>query len=129
MDTRALPIVSKDSDLVFPTVTLSRAAVQHHAALAPRRQSICSSRFQSVVQTIFRSDLFQTERHFELAHLYLEEPVQPEIHVIVFPRVVLVRFPEGAAHIAFDFVVEPAALDGGPLHDGGSGSTERIAHV
>ena len=30
---------------------------------------------------------------------------------------------------AFDFVIEPAALDGGPFHDGGGGSTERIAHV
>jgi len=28
-----------------------------------------------------------------------------------------------------DFVVEAAALDGGPFNDGGSGSTERITHV
>ena len=30
---------------------------------------------------------------------------------------------------ALDFVIEAAALDGGPLNDGGRGSTERIAHV
>src|SRR2546427_10724609 len=37
----------------------------------------------------------------------------------------LVGFEVGA----LDFVVEAAALDGGPFNDGGSGSTERITHV
>src|SRR5258706_11152820 len=30
---------------------------------------------------------------------------------------------------AFDFVIEAAAFDGGPFHDGGRGSTEGITHV
>ena len=30
---------------------------------------------------------------------------------------------------AFDLVIVTAALDGGPVHDGGRGGAKRIAHV